>query len=868
MVGSHPQAIHIFLLGRFEIRRGEGVLRESDWTRRKAAALLQRIALERRLSKDQAIDFLWPEADAASGANNLYRTLHALRQTLDGSLGVRAAKAVLTFDDGMFVLDDTVWVDVHEFQRLAQSSDLQSALDLYAGDLLPGELYAEWTQTPRESFRRQYRETALALATQSREGHDFTHSIELLTQLLARDRADEAAHRELMRAYALAGRRHDALRQYQICLDALAAELDEPPGPETAALYTQFLNGELGSIPLAVSLPPVSTTLLPVEEGIPLVGRAAELDALRAQIVSMQRGRGMTTLLAGEPGIGKTRLAFEALRLGSAAGMTCLVGAVYEQEGQLAYQPFIEAFDRYLVEHQRSTDDNPITHFRRMGSSDPQQEHGALFSSVAAFLGAIRDPLIFLIDDLHAADEASLRLFHYLARHTRGAPVLLMGTYRADAVVPAHPFASLLNTLYRERLSQTMTIPSLPADAVSQVLEPILGGKADTELAEEVQRVAEGNPFFIQEIGRALLKSSQIEKREGLWHFPRGAKLPVPDDLTGLVRERVSRLGEPVEEALTGAAVIGREFDYETLRSVVLLPEPVVFDALDTALAGYLVEETENGYRFRHPVIRRALYDSLSRARRAHLHTRTAETIESVQIRRGKGVTPVVETLAYHYDLSERRDRALDYLIQSGEKAAGIFAFEVAVDYFERGLALMDALGHADHAQRWKLLEALGWWYNILADTPRAVARFEQAIALPPENGWQSARRDRVRLHCGAAVALITAGRLDTVEAHLRTALGEVDEQEDAAEYSDLLYNVAQFHWHRGEYREAFDAAQKCLAVAERIGKPEAVARAFEMLALVCHSLGEWQTGIQFEQQRATLVGPDLDVTDAFDTHL
>jgi tetratricopeptide (TPR) repeat protein len=117
-------------------------------------------------------------------------------------------------------------------------------------------------------------------------------------------------------------------------------------------------------------------------------------------------------------------------------------------------------------------------------------------------------------------------------------------------------------------------------------------------------------------------------------------------------------------------------------------------------------------------------------------------------------------------------------------------------------------------------------------------------------------------------MALITAGDTAAAEAHLAAALAEVDEHEDAADYASVLYNFAQLHWHRNEYRAAFEVAQRSLAIAERLNDPAAIARAFEMLALACHSLGEWQTGIGFEQQRAALVGPSLDVTEAFDVHL
>ena len=130
----------IFLLGRFEVKRGERLLHASAWTRRKAAALLQRLAFERRLLKEQAIEFLWPEHDPMTGANNLYRTLHALRQTLDMELGTGATEATFAFHDGVLTLADNVWVDVAAFESLAQSNDqadLIAALRLYTGTSCP-----------------------------------------------------------------------------------------------------------------------------------------------------------------------------------------------------------------------------------------------------------------------------------------------------------------------------------------------------------------------------------------------------------------------------------------------------------------------------------------------------------------------------------------------------------------------------------------------------------------------------------------------------------------------------------------------------------------------------------------------------------
>ena len=230
---------------------------------------------------------------------------------------------------------------------------------------------------------------------------------------------------------------------------------------------------------------------------------------------------------------------------------------------------------------------------------------------------------------------------------------------------------------------------------------------------------------------------------------------------------------------------------------------------------------------------------------------------------------PHIEALAFHYDLSDRRDKALPYLVQAAQKAAGLFALEVANDYLERALALMDELGVQDPAHRWPILERLGMLATILADTTRAVTRFQQALALSPTAAWQPEPGDQVRLHRYAARALITAGQPTKAEQHLQAGVEIMGDTGQASlDYAHLLYDVALWHWHNNEHQDAFDTAQRSLDIAERLDDDPARAQAYEMLALACHSLGEWQQGLNFEQQRSTLIGPNLDVTEAFDVHL
>lgn len=874
--------IRIFLLGRFEVARGERIIQASRWSRRKAAALLQRLALERRLVKDQAIDFLWPEASLDSGANNLYRTLHALRQTLDAALGPGAAHEIITFDSGILSLGTAVWVDAVEFERLCSqslqaltaeyASQLEQALNLYQGDLLPDDLYAEWTILPRESLRRTFREASLELAAYRRNAHNYAGALALLNPLLAADPADEEVHRQLMQTFALAGRRHDALRQYQACVDALAAELDVPPSLETTQLYQRIQSGELGAQHTGLTTPALTPLAPTAQPGVPLIGRDEQMKALRRWLMAIGRGRGGTFLIAGEAGVGKTRLAGEALAAAASQGMAVLQGAAYEQEGRLAYQPFIEAFDRYLADLARSSEENPITHFKRQRSGDPQQDHWALFKAAASFLVniAASRPLVLLVDDLHAADETSLRLFHYLARQARTAPIALLATYRTDAVASAAtPLDMLLNALYRERISETIQLDPLPQDAVALLLAHILGGDVDPELTAAVYEITEGNTFFVQEIITALQKAGQIEEHAGCWRRRPGQRLQVPEGLSGLLHERVSRLGREVETMLTTAAVIGPEFSFDVLRGVAALSDRVLLDAVDAALTAQLLEETSAGYRFRHALIRRTLYDSLSSARRAWLHGRTAETIEALCAGRPARLDAQIEALAFHYDQSDQPERALSHLIKAGRKAARMYAFEVAIGYYERALALLESLGGEENPRQcfW-LLESLGKYYKLLADTPKAVAALERALTVRSEH-WQPAPADRARIRRLAAMGLLTAGRLEEAASHLQQALDELGEnQRDTLEFANVLYNIAQLHWHRNEYQESFKVAERSLIVAERLNETAAIARAFEMLALACHSLGEWQAGLGYEEQRSTLAGPGLDVTDAFDVHL
>ena len=861
-------------------------------SRRKALALLVYLAATGQPhSRDTLATLFWPEVDQRRARGNLRRALSDLNQELgEGSLVLEGETVALAGDDH-------VWLDVAQFRAglaacagydhpsedtpPACLSLLAETAELYQADFLAGFTlrdapeFDDWQYFEAEGLRQALASALERLVQAHSSQGDYEAAIPYARRWLALDNLNEPVHRQLMQLYALAGRRHEALRQYKVCAEALKTELGASLDPETEALYQQIIGGEVAPAPAATPKPawlPPAPIAVEVERSAPLVGREIELERLQAKISTGWRGQGAIIFLAGVSGVGKTRLAYETLRAAAQAGVTTLVGAAYEQEVHLAYHPFIEAIDRYLAEQHRPAEQNPITHYQPLGVTDPQQEHTALFRATVSFFTNLagNGPVIILLDDLHAADEASLSMFHYLARQTRSAPVILLATYRTD--IPLNgvsPFGSLLNALYREHLSEVINLSSLPEDAGAKIINHTLAGQAEPTLIKTICDAAEGNPFYIQEISRAMLKAHHLTQEGERWRMQPGAVLQIPSGLQELLRERVQRLGAAVESTLSAAAVVGREFRFAVLRGVTGLPDSDLFDALDAALTAQLLEETDAGYRFQHSLIRQTLYDALSRRRRAWLHTRAAEAIEAIYAGRPEGLTPHIEALAYHYDLSDRRDKAMPYLVQAAQKAAGLFALEVADDYLERALALMEELGVRDPAHRWPILERLGMLATIMADTSRAVTRFEAALALPPTNAWQPEPGDQVRLHRYAARALITAGQSAEAEQHLQAAveiMGDVGQA--SLDYAHLLYDVALWHWHNNEHQEAFETAQRNLDIAEQLSDVTARAQAYEMLALACHSLGEWQQGLNFEQQRSTLIGPNLDVTEAFDVHL
>jgi class 3 adenylate cyclase/tetratricopeptide (TPR) repeat protein len=475
--------------------------------------------------------------------------------------------------------------------------------------------------------------------------------------------------------------------------------------------------------------PPLPTALsTPLAAGF--VGRVPELKSLTDAWNSAQRGEPWTVLLAGEPGIGKTRLAARLAHEAHTEGHVVLYGRANEDLG-LPYEPWRQALE-HLVETaspallRRHVERHggelarliPSLRARVEGVPQPQPtdaEAGRylLFGAVVGLLAetAERCPVLLILDDLHWATQPTLGLLKHVQMNLRSTRLLVLGSYREPGEARSDPLVALLGDLHREPRVERIELGGLTGAEVLEMIEVAAGHKLDLEgaaVADELTRETDGNPFFVTELVRSLRESGAIQRGpDGRWTVPADLRsAAVPRSVNEVIRGRVVRLGEHAARVLTTAATIGRDFDPALLARVEQMGEDDVLDVLDAALAAALVAEQPDksgGYSFVHALIPHALEQELTAARRARLHERIAEALE-------RELALPVADLARHWGAARgarAQAKALRYLSEAGRSALEQLAPDEALDWFERANELSAAVP-LDPGEQRELLIGLG----------------------------------------------------------------------------------------------------------------------------------------------------------------
>jgi DNA-binding SARP family transcriptional activator len=590
-------------------------------------ALLAWLALRPGVHPRTAVaSAFWPDVLDESARASLRSALWTLRRALGD-------EALVSTRERVGLAPDT-WVDVLEAERLRGEGRYDEALALCEGALLPG-VEDEWALEAQDEHRERVVSLLEELAAAAAESGDIRCAVTLTRRQAALEPLSEEIHRALMSRLDAAGDRGAALAEYAELRSRLVTRLHTGPSQETQALADALRTGR------ASTPSPFPVRLLRADRAA-FVGRETELariDTAWGRVVS-GGGAAQVVLLAGEAGIGKSRLAARFAAEAGAAGATVLYGAC-EEQSLVPYEPFSEA----------------------IGDRAPERHEIEERLIAATAIG----PLVLVLDDLHLADRNTLALLARVARGAAGERLLVLGAYRdADAV--GTPLLAAIADLRRDCDVERVALEGLSVDEVAALLD----GTAD---ARRIHDRTDGNPFFVRELTRHL-----AERRDA------GA---VPESVSDVVLARVARLSARSAEALAQASVLGESFDLAPLEQLVAQDD--LLDALDEAAAAGLLEDGAGGrYRFSHALTRDAVYGSIGPGRRADLHRRAAAALERVH---GLESGPELGAIALHLcegASTEDRPRAVELAERAATWAGERDGWEQVVTLLTRALSLLE----------------------------------------------------------------------------------------------------------------------------------------------------------------------------------
>lgn len=716
----------------------------------------------------------WPDVLDESARASLRVALTELRQ----ALGPAAVHLVATRDTVALDGPD-LHVDARAFRLALAEGDPVRALEACAAPILD-DFDDEWALEARDEHAHRLVE---ALEQAAAGADDPAEAVRLTRAQVAVEPLAEAANRRLIERLAAGGDRAAALSAGRQFAERLRAQLRIPVSRETRALLDDLRRAE----PLAVAPPP---SLMRAHES-EFVGRRPELERLRASWAGVQMHRDRrVVLVAGEPGVGKTRLAHQFGAAALAANAAVLLGRCSE-EPLAPFEPFADALAPA-----------GLADTLRPGDTGDTGARFRLFDAVDSALSdlASRAPLLLIIDDLHWADHGTLLLTTFLLRSSRPGPMLVLGTYRDTEVGRRTPLTSTLAELRRSGGLDRVDLRGLTLDDVAALTASVLGSP---EIARQVHSRTGGNAFFVEEVLRELAESG-----------PQA----VPESVQHSVGVRLSRMSDDANELIAAASILGLEHDVRALQATAGLEPDAAERALDEVLRARLLRPTANPHRFEfmHALIREAVYDECNVLRRTRLHQRAAVALAAL------GEDRHLEEIAMHlFEAASTADarRAAEMLARAGHRALDRLAYEDAAERFERALEALELAG-AD-AESGPVLLARGDALLRAGDPDEARAAFSAARALALRSGDHVLLAQAALGFAGLGIAIID---LDAQAiARLEEALERV---EDGALRSRVQARLAVELYYAPDRTRSEELSADAVATARASGDASALAAA------------------------------------------
>jgi predicted ATPase len=589
----------------------------------------------------------------------------------------------------------------------------------------------------------------------------------------------------------------------------------------------------------------------PLAERTTFVGRESEGRAIRGAIDRALSGHGSLVMLEGGPGVGKTRLAMEVAEYASRVGFRYCVGHCYERDEPFPYLPFVEIIESNLAQA-ASLDD-----FRfRIGENapelaqiapslrrvfpdipqpldlPPEQKRRYLFQSISDALGraAQTRSYLYILDDLHWADESSLALLVHLTNRIAQLPVVIIGAYRKGYSGDNPALARTLDELIRLGV-RPIKLDGLSRNDVEQMLAKLSGRQSPASLVSQIFAESQGNPFFVEEVYRHLVEEGKVFDAAGQFRTEISIdETDVPENVRLIIGRRLERLDENEKRVLAAAAVIGRSFSFQLLSSISRVDLDELFIVIEKAQQMGLIipsaEGPERPFTFNHELVRQTLLVGIAGPRRQQLHARVADAIATLHPNAAdERAAYIAEHLVKAGSFVDDR-KVVDILTLVGRNALNAAAFGEARANFLSALSRQGAIGASERAG---LLAHL-------AEAERGLDLWDAAIAHLGESlDIYQGVGDRETIAKGftdLTDALLWSGRFK--EASAAALRGLVELSSDACAFrAHLLATLGQAQAATGHFQAAHDALGQAVGIASQLCDPNLVARLWGARSIV-----------------------------------
>jgi tetratricopeptide (TPR) repeat protein len=614
------------------------------------------------------------------------------------------------------------------------------------------------------------------------------------------------------------------------------------------------------------------------------VGRADEVKYLQGKLQQARAGKGSLVMVSGEAGVGKTRLVDEVGRHATEAGFLYLTGKCISQKDAAPYLPFLDALKNHvsLGDGGMGSDDDRMPVGLAAGMAgrsssydsgvvsmgfipmaeeqspqfkmDAQSERDKMFNTLTQqIIGLSKEqPVLLFIDDLQWADNASLQLLHYVARNVGEARVLVCGAYRPSELKATQtlPLVEMLRRMNQEKIYEEIELERFELREIGTMVKDILGIEDVPEkFIGKLYDESEGNPFFVEEVLRALVEEGIVKKDSYVWDSGVDlSSIRIPGTIKDVISRRVARMDENTKKVLMYAAVIGNRFNFEVLHRVTGMDVNELLDAIDKLMSVDIIREDRSSadetYIFDHKQTASVIYEEMSKSRVRLMHKQVGDITEEVYATR---LDEVVYPLARHFALGRENQKAYKYNLLAGDKARRLLAYYEAIEYYNQAIRLLSGMPPAQGAESKRetarLQGEIGLLLFDLGDWGAALPSYEQAVQNARQVGDKILVSSTLR---GLADVQRQRGKYNEAEQHYEESLLISEDLDDAASVSDIQRGLGYVHWRKGEIDEAIDHYNQSISYAMKMGDKHSTAKTYIELGNVYNQRGDHEKAVEY----------------------